>query len=60
MCYGVNMPSKKPVIALRLESELHERIVQIARAQGRTPGNWVAQKLREALAPKTPPAEVAQ
>jgi len=43
------MPSKKPVIALRLESELHERIVQIARAQGRTPGNWVAQKLREAL-----------
>ena len=54
------MPSKKPVIALRLESELHERIVQIARAQGRTPGNWVAQKLREALAPKTPPAEVAQ
>jgi predicted HicB family RNase H-like nuclease len=46
------MPSKKPVIALRLESELHERIVQIAKAQGRTPGNWVAQKLREALTPK--------
>jgi predicted HicB family RNase H-like nuclease len=43
------MPSKKPMIALRLEPELHERVVQIAHAQGRTPGNWVAQKLREAL-----------
>ena len=58
------MPSKKPVIALRLESDLHERIVQIARAQGRTPGNWVAQKLREALgkvaAYETPPAGAAE
>jgi predicted HicB family RNase H-like nuclease len=43
------MPSKKPMIALRLEQELHDRVVQIARAQGRSPGNWVAQKLREAL-----------
>jgi predicted HicB family RNase H-like nuclease len=43
------MPSKKPMIALRLEPELHDKIVAIAKAQGRTPGNYIAQKLREAL-----------
>jgi predicted HicB family RNase H-like nuclease len=43
------MPSKKPMIVLRLETELHERIVEIARAQGRSPANYIAQKLREAF-----------
>ena len=40
------MPSLKPLIALRLEQPLYERVVAVARQQGRTPANFIAQQLR--------------
>jgi hypothetical protein len=43
------MPSLKPLIALRLERPLYERVVAIAQQQGRTPANFIAQQLRVSL-----------
>ncbi len=44
------MPSTKILIALRVEPPLYERIVARARADGRSPSNYVAQYLRKGLA----------
>lgn len=43
------MPSSKPLIALRLEQPLYERVVAVAQQQGRTPSNFIAQQLRVSL-----------
>lgn len=43
------MPSSKPLIALRLEQPLYERVVAVSRQQGRTPSNFIAQQLRVSL-----------
>lgn len=40
------MPSSKPLIALRLEQPLYDRVVSVAHQQGRTPSNFIAQQLR--------------
>lgn len=44
------MPSKNPVIALRLEPALYARVEAISAQQGRSLSNFVAQHLRLALA----------
>jgi hypothetical protein len=43
------MPSSKPLIALRLDQPLYDRVVAVARNQGRTPSNFIAQQLRVSL-----------
>lgn len=43
------MPSKKPLIALRLEQALYDRVTAVAQQQGRTPANFIAQQLRVSL-----------
>jgi hypothetical protein len=43
------VPSSKPVIALRLEQALYDRVVAVAQQQGRTPANFIAQQLRVSL-----------
>jgi hypothetical protein len=43
------MPSSKPLIALRLDQPLYDRVVAIAHQQGRTPSNFIAQQLRVSL-----------
>jgi uncharacterized protein (DUF1778 family) len=47
------MPSTKPVIALRLDEDLHKKVVAAAAVQGRTPANWIAFVVRSALSKKT-------
>jgi len=44
------MPSEKPLIALRLEQALYDRVVTAAYQEGRTPANYIAQVLRISLA----------
>jgi hypothetical protein len=48
------MPSQKPVIALRLERTLHARVVAAARAEGRSPSNFIEQALRKVLGGAAP------
>lgn len=43
------MPSEKPLIALRLDAELHRRVLAVAAEQGRSPSNLIAFWVREAL-----------
>jgi hypothetical protein len=43
------MPSSKPLIALRLEQALYDRLAAVAHQQGRTPANFIAQQLRVTL-----------
>jgi predicted DNA-binding protein len=43
------MPSSKPLIALRLEQPLYDRVAAMAHQQGRTPANFIAQQLRVSL-----------
>jgi predicted DNA-binding protein len=43
------MPSSKPLIALRLEQPLYDRLVAVSHQQGRTPSNFIAQQLRVSL-----------
>jgi hypothetical protein len=43
------VPSNKPLIALRLEQALYDRVAEVAQQQGRTPANFIAQQLRVAL-----------
>ena len=54
------MPSQKPLIALRLEQPLYDRVVAVAMSQGRTPTNFIAQHLRTSLgmAPSAPGRQV--
>jgi hypothetical protein len=43
------MPSSKPLIALRLDQPLYDRVVAVAHQQGRTPSNFIAHQLRVSL-----------
>ena len=43
------MPSDKPLIALRLDPELYALVCAAARAETRTPANYVAHQLRVVL-----------
>lgn len=43
------MPSEKPLIALRLEQPLYDRVLAAAYQEGRTPANYIAQRLRVSL-----------
>jgi len=44
------MPSKKPLIALRLDESLHNSVVARAKALDRTPANLIAHELRKLYA----------
>jgi hypothetical protein len=43
------MPSKKPLLALRLSKPVHERLLSSAAADGRTPTNYIEQMLKRAF-----------
>ena len=47
------MPSNKPSVNVRLEVDLYERVVQGARAEGRSVGNFIGHRLRQAMAPSS-------
>jgi hypothetical protein len=54
------MPSKKPLIGVRVDRALYERIVTAAREEDRTPGQFIARQMRVVLgvtasAPVRPP-----
>jgi len=48
------MPSTKPLIALRLEPQLYESVCAAARADGRSPSNFIAHQLRRTFGPGVP------
>jgi len=43
------MPSSKPLIALRLPTEMHSKIVQLAAAEDRSVTNFIEHQLRRLL-----------
>jgi hypothetical protein len=43
------MPSTKPSVNVRLEPGLHAAIVKAAREEGRSVGNFIGHRLREAM-----------
>lgn len=46
------MPSNRPLIPLRLEQSLYEKVVAQAKAQGRSRSNFVENLIRKAMAEK--------
>ena len=46
----VNMAKRKPVLAVRLNDELYTRVVDLAKAQFRSPSSLIAENLADLMA----------
>lgn len=49
------MPSNRPLIALRLEQALYEKVAAKAKQEGRSHSNFVEHLVRRAMQEKQPP-----